>query len=84
MKRVKLALTAVALVAVVGGALAFKASRIDDKVFIHASTDPRPGACTLPLNQYTTSTTGVFSTVTVASTKLLTVGCPINSIYSGE
>lgn len=45
MKKVKIMLTAITVMAVVGGALAFKAQKFSSRVY--CTTEAAPGACTI-------------------------------------
>lgn len=83
MKKITLALTAISLVALVGVALAFKANRALDKVYIHASTDTKADRCTLQYFQHTTFPKGTPVAV-VASTTALTKDCKLINVYDGE
>lgn len=83
MKRVKVALTAVAVFAVVGGALAFKANRLQDSLFVHAATDTKADRCTLQSFGISTIVNGQPS-ATVASTTALTANCKVINVYEGD
>jgi hypothetical protein len=52
MKKAKLFLTAVALIAVVGGALAFKASRCECTIPLYIETFPGTGDCNAYVGMY--------------------------------
>ena len=80
MKRVKIMLSAVALFAVIGGALAFKANDENDRVQRTFYTiNPNNGDCTsvLLLQSKTTSGTGVFSQI---NTTTSLGACPVIKI----
>lgn len=83
MKKVKVVLSAVAVFAVIGGALAFKA-RQTDKVFIHGPNDPQADRCTLVLPQKTTNPALGGLVHTLASTTAVQSGCVAIDIYNGE
>jgi len=84
MKQVKIAFTAVAVFAVVGGALAFKANRVGQKVYTHDPADTRPSACTKVFNEKTLELSDQFITKTLASVAPTTINCPLVSIYQGQ
>lgn len=66
----KIALTAIAVFAVVGGALAFKAQRFGS--VIYTTNTPGPGAiCNIKTQDFTTTTTGsvLISVSTVKNTE---------------
>ena len=84
MQKVKIAFTAVALFAVVGGALAFKANRQTQKVFIHDTADTRPSACTKQVLSRTLAISDQFVTNTYASIAPTTLNCPIVDVYVGQ
>lgn len=83
MKKAKIILAAVAVIGVVGGALAFKA-RETQSVFVHDPADARVSACTLQVSPRTLLPNANFITQTRASIAATTAGCPIVNVYQGE
>lgn len=83
MKRVKISLIGVSIVAFIGAMLAVKAARLD-RVYVHDPSDGRTSACTKPLDGYTTLPNGAFVTYTLASTTMTTSGCHLVYLYIGE
>ena len=84
MKKVKILLSAVAVFAVVGGALAFKANTLSQIVFVHDANDARISACTKQVLQATLTTNPSPILTTRASVASTTAGCPIKTVYLGE
>ncbi|ACU60682.1 hypothetical protein [Chitinophaga pinensis] len=94
MRKAKVILSAVAMFALVGGALAFKASRIPNVFFSNGTTltTTTPGGplvtrtyCTVPFTTSYTTTVNplVLSTTTTWSTTSLTTRvCPTITVYS--
>jgi hypothetical protein len=76
MKRAKIMLMAIALVGIVGGALAFKASKISVTSFYCSTTAPGGPTLCLP-GHYSTAVNGNPIPVTLYLTKVTTTGsCP--------
>ena len=82
MKKIKILLSAVAVFAVVGGALAFKANQ-SQFLYVHDANDARISACTKQVFQATLTVNPSPITVTRASTAFTTAGCPVVTIYQG-
>jgi hypothetical protein len=72
MKKAKIMLTAIAVFAVVGGALAFKAKRL-----VTVYTQSTNGQCSVPLPNRSISTVGL---ATFASATPTTLPCPATRI----
>ncbi|WP_158275214.1 hypothetical protein [Pedobacter sp. HMWF019] len=81
MKKAKLFLAAIAVMAVVGGVYAAKAKRSTDTIFVKTTTTTN--VCTVPLTFRTLSPTGPFVTTTYA-TLVQGATCTLTPIYSGE
>ncbi|PWV45797.1 hypothetical protein [Chitinophaga sp. S165] len=90
MKKARIVLSAVALFAVVGGALAFKASRQPASFFSNTTTTTIGGAqttiCTLPVQAaLTTEDQGLGSTIVSYSVVAKTnASCPARTLYFAE
>ena len=83
MKKVKILLSAVAVFALVGGALAFKANK-PRSVFVHDANDARVSACTKQIFAATLTANAVPVLTTRATLFPTNSGCPIVTIYRGE
>ena len=83
MKKVKILLSVVAVIGLVGGALAFKASNTQS-VWVHDPNDARVSACTKQVFQATLTQNATPIQTTRASIALTTAGCPLVTIYKGE
>jgi hypothetical protein len=75
MKKAKMMLTALAVLGVVGGAMAFKAKHFGQHVFIQ---DPVSGQCNLVLDDF--ATTDASGIATAASVVATTDPCPATFI----
>lgn len=82
MKRVKIALTVVAALGIVGGALAFKA-RENQALWIHQAGSPAD-ACTFKQLGITTNPLLGNPRTTLASTTSVASGCKTITIYDGQ
>lgn len=76
-------MSAVAVFAVVGAALAFKA-RSTDFVYVHAATDPVAGRCTLKSFGFTTVDNGAQPVQLSASSTTIGSNCPLIDIYPAQ
>lgn len=83
MKKVKIALSALAVFAVVGGALAFKAKQTQF-LYVHEANDPVPSRCTLQSFAITTNPLLGNKRQILASTTTVASGCPTIDVYDGE
>ncbi|NLR60709.1 hypothetical protein HGH93_21545 [Chitinophaga polysaccharea] len=84
MKKAKVILTAVGVLAIAGGALAFKATRSANTFY----TSNAAGQCKVTTQLfYTTDPLAANTTITVpltASTKTTNAACPIIPVYSAD
>ena len=81
MKKAKIMLMTIAIVGVVGGALAFKATRFTGRLWVCTTIfSGGPSVCTQP--GYTTAIHGFFSTVYTATTALSIDGACYNATGS--
>ena len=73
MKKIKIMLTAITVLAVVGGALAFKAKKIDG---VCLYTSSQSGACAFSHENFTTTTEVIGSQVYATTKDLIEGDCP--------
>ena len=79
MKKIKIMLAAIAVLAVVGGALAFKAKK--GKV-VYCTTVNEPVKCTFPLDNYTTEFVNTTDKILdIECSDVTTSECPATTIY---
>ncbi|SEW24827.1 hypothetical protein SAMN05421841_1820 [Chryseobacterium wanjuense] len=83
MKRAKIVLAGVALFAVIGGAFAFKASRVPQPLF----TENAAGICNVPTTLFLTLTPPTPGQLPITTTDLyyttrLTTSCPLTTWYT--
>lgn len=81
MKKAKIVLAAVALFAVVGGAVAFKAARATEFVY---TTGAIPNICDVTLRFVTTANTGGTPLGSLAVTTIKGAACVNQPIYLGQ
>ena len=89
MKKAKVMLAAVAVFAVVGGSLAFKAARFNDFKLYYSTANPittKTASCTLVATSQFTITTPVSPvTITPSTFYSSTTGlCPTTTVYEAE
>lgn len=82
MKRAKIALSAIAVFAVIGGAFAFKAKNSAVQIYTHAAGDAAT-KCTVPLTGYTDDRflEPTIGTLLTTATTLPTLPCTTKTFY---
>jgi hypothetical protein len=83
MRKAKVILSAIAVFAIVGGAMAVKASKASKRgVLIFYRTTTNPAAlCSIPLLNYTTVPTGGPATTTLPAYSTSTTTCTTRPVY---
>jgi len=89
MKKAKIMLMAIAVLATVGTALAFKVKTVGNKKYVYSITDTRPTAseCTLTIQNATALATGpqkIYYTETTNLANAGTLECPLEARAFGQ